>query len=245
MYLAFSFLNKVWISSDIFLYHKAVSYTHLQVSVAALTPFVDVAAALTPVSPFTEVQARQILDVMVASGQPLSIPWVRYAYPSDSASISAEETESGESVLLSSWLPPAPDEKKPADKSSQGGKSGTLAVSAEASYLLILKDFLDEKPGSGMVQNYSYEKLLTLTEPSNYVMPSKVLMDSLKKAARAGNLGQVVLAGLQALDGQKADKIHPSVMVQVLKAFESVGLSEETTSLAREVLAGLTRKKEN
>jgi hypothetical protein len=77
-------------------------------------------------------------------------------------------------------------------------------------------------------------------------MPSGELTENLKRAAASKHLGKIIMYGLQALNGQPADQIHPSVLSQVLKAFKTAGLSEETSSLAHEALAGLTKeKKEN
>lgn len=217
-----------------------------QASLSAMTPFTDMILNLKPEDPPFSVQAaRRFLGIMAEAGTSLPVAWVRFAYPSDSPEVLTESGESGESLLLSAWLQPPETAKESQDKSPTPPKGSKQPQSAEQLYLLILKDFLDENLVSKNGQNFSYEKFLSLTGASNYVMPSNALMDRLKGAAKAGNSGQVILAGLQALEGRKVDQIHPAAIIQVLKAFRSVGLSEETTSLAREVLAGLIKKKEN
>ena len=214
-----------------------------QVSPVALTPFKDVIASLEPAAPITAAEARQVLDVLIAADASLPLAWVKLAYGTE---VKPESEESGESALISVWLPATAEQKKPADKSPAQVKPAGPPKTQKEAYLLVLKAFMDGTEPIPAAHKGAYEKLLSLTGENNYVMPSGELMENLKKAAQTKHLGQVILAGLQALNGQKPENIHPSVMVQVLKSFESVGLSEETASLAHEVLAGLTtEKKEN
>ncbi len=214
-----------------------------QVSPIALTPFADVIASLDAAAPFTAEEAKQSISVLLAANAPLPLAWVKLAY-GDAAP--AEGADSGESALILAMLTSAAEPKKPADKSPAQTKAPDAPKTQKEAYLLVLKGFIEGREVIPSGQKNAYEKLLSLTEGSNYVMPSGELMENLKKAAQSKQLGQVVLAGLQTLNGQKPENIHPSVMVQVLRSFESAGLSEETASLAHEVLAGLTtEKKEN
>lgn len=214
-----------------------------QVSPVALTPFADVIASLDAAAPFTADEAKQSLAVLLAADAPLPVGWVKLAYGDD---VLAEGADSGESALISALLTAAAEPKKPADKSPAQAKAPDVPKTQKEAYLLVLKGFIEGREAIPSGQKNAYEKLLSLTGGSNYVMPSGELMENLKKAAQSKQLGQVILAGLQTLNGQKAENIHPSVMVQVLRSFESAGLSEETASLAHEVLAGLTtEKKEN
>lgn len=116
----------------------------------------------------------------------------------------------------------------------------------DLAYSRVLQDFLSDTPNMPSGQNYTYDNFLILTGSTNYVMPSDELTESLKRAAASKHLGKIIMYGLQALNGQKADQIHPAVLFQVLKAYKTAGLSEETASLAHEALSGLTKeKKEN
>lgn len=209
-------------------------------SPAAYTPYADELAGLTPAAPLSPADAVFILRILVAAQADLPLTWVNYAYGTDYAE------ESGESALLDIWNQQQTETKKDDKKAPAQAKPIKGKISPELAYALILKDFLSESTPDKDKKSQSYDNFLSLTGSINYVMPSGELTESLKKASQSGHLGKTLLYGLQVLNGRKAEEIHPSVLQQVLKAFNSAGLSEETVSLAHEALAGLTKeKKEN
>ena len=209
-------------------------------SPAAYTPFAEQLSGLTPAAPLTPEDARFVLRIFVAAQTNIPLGWVNYAYGKDFTE------ESGESALLQVWENPDLTDNKDSKKAAAQAKAVKGKIPPEMAYALILKDFLSETAPDKNTQNQSYDNFLSLTGSINYVMPSGELTESLKKAAQAKHLGKTVLYGLQILGGRKVEEIHPSVLRQVLMAFKTAGLSEETVSLAHEALAGLTKEtKEN
>lgn len=203
---------------------------------AAYTPFAAKIASADPVAPLNEEDARNALKIFIAAGTAIPVKWINLAYGSEFTE------ESGESALLKIWNNEPPKEDK---KPSTQAKRSKEPVSAELAYALILKDFLKAEDVNSDEQKSTYDNFFSLTASGNYVMPSDELTENLKKAAKAKHLGKVVLYALQVLNGQKTDRVHPAALSQVLKALKTAGLSEETMSLAREALEGLTKKKEN
>ena len=85
----------------------------------------------------------------------------------------------------------------------------------------------------------AYDNLLNLTPTGNYVMPIHDILSSLKKSADKKQINQVVIRSLAVINDKSLDQLHPAVLYQILEALNSAGLTEETTSLTREVL-GIT-----
>lgn len=204
----------------------------------AYAPFADAIAAVTPAAPLTSDQGRFVLDILLAAQHELPVTWVNFAYGS-----SYEAEESGESALLKIWSQ-TPENADKENKKPAPVRKGKVGPDIAKS--LVLQDFLSKSSPVGSGQNYTYDKLLSLTGSTNYVMPSDELTESLKKVSGTRHLAKAIMYSLQVLDGRKADQVHPAVLFQVLKALKTAGLSEETASLAHEALAGLTKeKKEN
>jgi hypothetical protein len=209
-------------------------------SPAAYTPFVEELSGLTPAAPLTPEDARFVLRIFVAAQADIPLGWVNYAYGKDFSE------ESGESALLRIWNQGDTANDTGSKKPTPQPKALKGKIAPETAFSLILKDFLSETSPDKPTPNSSYDNFLILTGSINYVMPSDELTESLKKAAQAKHLGKTLLYGLQILGGRKVEEIHPSALHQVLMAFKTAGLSEETVSVAHEALAGLTKEtKEN
>jgi len=127
---------------------------------------------------------------------------------------------------------PAKAQKKQADNTETLDKAQLQQLSR-----LLNTDEVEDKSAQK-----SYEKLFNLTPPTNYVMPSMELMNSLSEAASRQDTGKVILYSLQALDGHRVSQIHPSAFYRITEGLKSVGLSEDIRSLAHEVLADLIEK---
>ncbi len=215
----------------------ALSDTVTPVAFAPLTPLLT---ELKPAAPLTADEARIVLRSFISAGAQIPLAWVSYAYgqPSDGV-------DSGESELLAVWNNPVSDPPKEGQKTSAPAKAKKPPLTKELAYSLILQAYLKDEDQTSPADKPAYDNFLSLTGPTNYVMPSGELTESLKKAAQAGSLGKILLYSLQMLNGEKVDQIHPQTLSQVLKALKTAGLSEETVSLAHEALEGLTTKKEN
>lgn len=219
---------------------KAMLASAEATSPAAYTPFAQTLADTPPAAPFTPADARFVLRVFLAAQIDIPLAWVNFAYGAKF------DGESGESALLKIWNGELPDTKKDGDKALTAKPVKKGKMDPDLAYSRVLQDFLSDTPNMPSGQNYTYDNFLILTGSTNYVMPSDELTESLKRAAASKHLGKIIMYGLQALNGQKADQIHPAVLFQVLKAYKTAGLSEETASLAHEALSGLTKeKKEN
>lgn len=84
----------------------------------------------------------------------------------------------------------------------------------------------------------SYENELGLTTRFNYVMPSVVLMDRLKKAKNNKSLGEVVLLSAIILHNIRPVDLYAGTVEEVIDGFVTVGLIREARQLAVEVIAG-------
>ena len=206
----------------------------------ALTPLAPLLSELKPAAPLTADDARTVIRTFINADAQIPQAWVLFAYGPPVIG-----ADSGESQLLNVWNHPVSDPPKEGQKTSASPKAKKPPLTPELAYSLILQAYLggDDKPAPA--DKPAYDNFLSLTGPTNYVMPSGELTESLKKAAQAGSLGKILLYSLQILNGQKVDQIHPQALSQALKALKTAGLSEETVSLAHEALEGLTNKKEN
>lgn len=113
----------------------------------------------------------------------------------------------------------------------------TASASSYPALLAIKAGLIPEK-----VKNTAYDNIFNLTAKSNYVMPNAELLSSLKKSAEQKRTDQVLINGLEILTSAPLEKLNPAALVTVFEAFNSAGLTEETTSLAREVLGTLLEK---
>lgn len=232
--------NQLMSAPDPALVKSVLSTALPALTITALTPFAESFAALPSQDAFSETEALTILSVMVKAGVDFPAGWVNRAYGTEFTE------ESGESALLKVWYQDLLEAKKPLDKSNPQQKGNKAKVAPDAAYALILQRFIDNGEIPAALREQNYDNFLSLTGPTNYVMPSTVLMDNLNKASQVKLPGKVILLGLQALNGQDTAQVPPAVLNKVLKAFLTAGLSEETGSLAHEALQGLTvEKKEN
>lgn len=209
----------------------------------ALLPFADALMTIQASDDLSQAQATAGLRVLIKSGKTPEPFWVSKAFK---ISEPAPAEESAFASLLKVWgeseVSTAENEKEPKTAKTDPKRE----ISKEMAYSLVLKDFIAAEAGDKSGQKGSYDNFFSLTVSGNYVMPSDVLTEDLKRAAQAKHLGKVLLSGLKVLNGQKMDNLHPKVVYQVLKAYKTAGLSEETESLAYETLLGLTtEKKEN
>lgn len=210
---------------------------------SALLPLADALMAIQASDDLSQAQAASGLRVLIKSGKTPEPFWVSKAFKILEP---AAAEESAFASLLKVWgeseISTAENEKEPKTAKADPKRE----ISKEMAYSLVLKDFIAAEAGDKSGQKGSYDNFFSLTVSGNYVMPSDVLTEDLKRAAQAKHLGKVLLSGLKVLNGQKMDNLHPKVVYQVLKAYKTAGLSEETESLAYETLLGLTtEKKEN
>ncbi len=206
---------------------------------AAYAPVAAQIAALKPAAPLTAADACVVLDILIFADAALPADWVNFAYGT------SYESDSGESSLVALHLTPPEPAPESDEKPAKPVKKAKLPLTPQLAYALILQAYLGIPEPKTDEDKSSYDNFLSLTGKNNYVMPSHELTESLKKAAQAGSLGKILLYSLQALDGQKVDRVHPELLSRVLKALKTAGLSEETVSLAHEALSGLTETKEN
>jgi hypothetical protein len=234
-----------------------------------LLPLADHYKTLPPES-FNQEEARTVLRllIMVRSDSESLTSWVRRGYdiPLPATESGPEKTSenqtdkdvsNGYSDLLSVWMDDSLLEKvktlqkgkkstKPEKDSASGEDSSpSTAEKSQASKMalsLALKPFLDG-PVAKSEKKKIYDNVLSLTGSGNYVMPSDELLDSLQKATASQQTGRVVLYSFLILNGHGPDEVHPAALFKVLEAYESVGLSEETSSLALDALLGLTKEK--
>jgi hypothetical protein len=212
-------------------------------------------------SAFTDSQARKVLKLLILADSQAISPWVSRVYgeekPAETEKAQQDqidEDQDGASNLIRVWLKDLPE--IPATKTGKSPQKGAKNEkdpasspevkenlnSDEMALALALQPFLAKTPLKS-TKNKIYDNILSLTAKSNYVMPSGELMDSLQKAAAARQTGRVVLDSVQILNGLRPDEVHPAALFKILDAYESVGLSEETSSLALDALLGLTGEK--
>lgn len=85
----------------------------------------------------------------------------------------------------------------------------------------------------------TYEKLISLTEGSDYVMPSVEVGKLLVSAANSTNAGTVILTSLLTLRGQPGVKLHPAILALIIEMYKTVGYEQEAQELFSEVVADL------
>ena len=73
-------------------------------------------------------------------------------------------------------------------------------------------------------------------------MPNAEILSSLRKSAEQKQIDRVVVESLKILTDTPAEKLHPVALYQIFEAFNSAGLTEETLSLAHDVLRALLEK---
>ena len=114
----------------------------------------------------------------------------------------------------------------------------TTATAQSYPVLLAIKaGLIPEKDG-----NSAYENIFNLTAQGNYVMPNAELLSTLKKSVEKKRADQVLIKSLEILTTAPPEKLNPAALVQVFEALNSAGLSEETMSLARDVLGAVLEK---
>jgi hypothetical protein len=89
------------------------------------------------------------------------------------------------------------------------------------------------------IKKLSYEKLISLTEGSSYVMPSVDVGRLLISASDSLNAGTAVIGSLLTLRGQPGEQIHPAVLALIIELYKTVGYEQEAQQLLGEVLAAL------
>ena len=88
----------------------------------------------------------------------------------------------------------------------------------------------------------AYDNVLNLTPADNYVMPIPDVLSSLQNSANKKQMSQVLIRSLSILNDKELDQLHPLTLYQILESLNSVGLTEETMSLSREVLGTMMKK---
>lgn len=168
---------------------------------------------------FPENKKKLSLSLLAKANQPLPANLVRSAFMHPESQPVTEEM--GEKLLFSYLF----ETTKPDDTTIYP-------------WLLAIKPLFEpDNP-----QKTAYDNILSLTAQSNYVMPMGDILSSLKKSADEKQTDQVVIKSLEILSETPLEHLHPAALYRILEALNSAGLSEETMSLARDVLGTLLEK---
>ncbi|MEK7801692.1 MAG: hypothetical protein AAB276_04480, partial [Pseudomonadota bacterium] len=179
----------------------------------------------TNLEKFNSNNGCNILILLAQTNHTLPIQWVQTCFPL----IKGESTVLGEKLLTDFLL-----------------LDMTTNTPYRSMLLPILSSF-SPVPWSKEEWDKNYDNLFSLTASGNYVMPMEDNLSNLKKSADKKLAGQVVIESINILSGVKMTEIHPPALLKIFQALDSVGLNEETVSLAREVLGDVVKniKKEN
>ncbi len=205
---------------------------------AALLPFAAQFGSLKDTDAFTTEQARQVVSVLIKAKINVSGRWFAKAFGQADA-VSKESMTDMEVISALMDNKKASVVEKSPNSARKSFKPGKSAQSVENAQLHALSLILNNQEAGGNISEKSYENLFNLTAPTDYVMPSKELMNNMTQAATRQDTGKVIIYSLQILNGQRASQIHPLAFIRISEGLQSVGLSDENRSLAHEVLADL------
>ena len=113
------------------------------------------------------------------------------------------------------------------------------APAALHSFAAAYKAGVDGMSADRATKSLTYEKLISLTGESSYVMPSQEVGKLLVSAANSINAGTAVLTSLLTLRGQPAEKIHPVILALIVEMYKTVGYEQEAQQLFSETVADL------
>ena len=214
--------NKAELLRSVLLLSEKPDYTSLQ-------PFAGFFSRLDDVSSFSKEEARKVLSLLIRSKNSVSGKWVDKALESpklaSKESVTDLEVIQALSAQLKREVPDIKDSKKP--------------EVIEITQLHALSLILNDEEAEDKAKNKSYENVLSLTAPTDYVMPTKEFMNNLAQASARQDTGKVILYSLQALNGHRVSQLHPLALYRIMEALKSVGLVEEVRSLVHEALADM------
>lgn len=174
---------------------------------------------VTNLEKFNFNNARDVLVLLAQTNHALPMPWIQKCFPS----VKSENMGFIEYLLIDSLLLEATD--------NLPSKSRLLAI----------QGVFSPKPMTNEEWKSNYDNVFSLTASGNYVMPMEDNLSTLKKSADKKLTGQVVIDSINILSGAKMDEMHPPSLIKIFQALDSVGLNEETVSLAREALGDVVR----
>ncbi len=202
---------------------------------AALLPFAASFGSLKNVDAFSTEEAREVVSLLIRARINVSGPWFSKAF--DKPEAQSKESMTDMDVISALGASSNTDQDK---KSSESAK---LKENPENAQFYALSLILKNEEAGGKINEKSYENVFSLTGSTDYVMPSKELMNNLIQAVAKQDTGKVIIYSLQILNGQRISQIHPLALIRISEGLQSVGLSEENRSLAHEVLADLIETK--
>ena len=194
-----------------------------------LQPFAAAFGSLTDVSGFTKEDSRKVLSLLIRSKMNVSGKWVDKALESSDLADKESVTDLEVIQALKTDL-----EKKTSVQDDK--KEGEVI---EIKQLHALSLILSAEEAEDKSKDKSYENVLSLTAPTDYVMPTKEFMNNLTQASARQDTGKVILYSLLALNGQRVSQLHPLALYRIAEALKSVGLVEEVKSLVHEALADM------
>lgn len=209
---------------------------------AILIPFANILASLKNVEGFSSEEARKVVSLLIRSKTNVSGAWFAQAFGKPDAKIKESITDM---EVISALQEKFGSEKSSSDEktSKDGKKPSKTSETIENAQLHAISLILNAQETEDKINETSYEKLLSLTGSTDYVMPSMELTNNLTQASSRQDTGKVILYSLQILNGQRVSQIHPSALFRISEGLQSVGLSEENRSLAHEVLADVIEYK--
>lgn len=201
-----------------------------------LLPFGAHFAALKSTESFTAEDAKTVLSLLIQSKNTVSGAWFAKAFNKPEVTTKESMTDLDVIAALEDNNNDMSDAEKPS-KEEISDKKADDRQTIEKAQLHALSLILSSEEVEDKVKDKSYDNVFNLTGSTDYVMPSKELINNLSKAASAQDTGKVVVYSLQILNGQRASQLHPAALYRIMESLQSAGLSEEVRSLAHEVLA--------
>ena len=211
----------------------------------ALLAFAGLFGSIKNAESFTPEEARKVVALLIRSKVNVSGAWYAQAFakPDAKARESITDLDVVSALLggdVSGKSIPSDDSTKNSEKTEKEDKTKAEGPERiEKSQLHVISLILENQEAEDKAAEKSYEKVFSLTGQTDYVMPSKELMNKLTESTSKQDTGKVILYSLQILNGQRVSQIHPAALYRISEGLRSVGLSEENRSLAHEVLADL------
>lgn len=204
-----------------------------QFGAAALTPFASFIERVQPQKPSLG-QIRAAFEVMHLTGRELPPAWIealRGLVPANKLIGSKAYHRFFIAVYAAT-----PDFKRTPEDTAMITEYLKQENQAYSALVNIIIENLDKQGEDNDNAAEIYEKDYGLTRSDDYVMPSVDVWDRLKDASQKKSLSETILLSALALQGNRAGKIYPGLLRDVLNGFETVGLTEFSRSLAVEAL---------
>jgi hypothetical protein len=202
-------------------------------STGAFSPFAGMLAQTTPVDP-TLAEIVTAFEVFQTAGVPLPSVWTERA-----ENLTPEKGENNLylKVLAASYVARYGshfNEEQQA-KLDQAIEAADKPLGIFVKYII---ENVDKQLADDDNAHRAYEKELSLTYEKDYVMPSGVVWDRLIKAGQNKAAGETILLSTVLLRNQELQDTYPPLVADILKATETVGLTDTSKDLAIAAILG-------